>query len=663
MGETINKSKEDGGENKEEFSIQTFFGSSAVIGLPQIAGSRHVLRKLLWCAVLIIGITFCALESYKFMTEFYKYPVVINLEIENKGILEFPAVTVCNINRVRKSEYHVIINPENANHTTTFINSTERNRYCSEERLVDERNQAEFYSKYFFLNKTVRNEIGHQYHKFIATKSLRNMNFSSHFFTPITKPNYGACYTFNSKINTSYEDVPMSTHIGPKSGLALTLNLELEEYLDDVKTVGARVVIHSREEFPDTEGEGINIPPGMETNLAITKKSIKRLKSPYKDKCRDYKGEYYANKGPPILNQKDCRIYCLQQKNLKTCKCTDPLQVFTANRKCNLKNLNKMCCLDNVFDNMIHSQYAECDCPLECLTTQYEPIISSTAWPAPENFKRVKLQNYSEFRKTYTKMNIFYSTLEETIYVQRPAYENSEWYSHLGGQLGLWLGISLPAIFDCIESIILLLCYICLPKYRNKKKFKNDFQTIVKPINGPCYTFNGRNTTSENMNVSSVRVSRNTGTLNGLTLVLNLELEEYIYETESVGARIVIHSREEFPDTEGEGINILPGVETSIAINKKTTKRLPFPYKDRCRDYKKETTQSPAILNGKDCVIQCLQGVSMQRCNCTDPTLIFTWGRKKCNLENETEVCCLDQVFEEVFSNISEMCDCPISCS
>ncbi|XP_023226920.1 degenerin-like protein asic-1 [Centruroides sculpturatus] len=165
------------------------------------------------------------------------------------------------------------------------------------------------------------------------------------------------------------------------------------------------------------------------------------------------------------------------------------------------------------------------------------------------------------------------------------------------------------------------------------------------------------------MNVSSVRVSRNIGTLSGLTLVLNLELEEYIYKTQSVGARIVIHSSDEFPDTEGEGINILPGVETSIAINKKTTKRLPFPYKDRCRDYKKETTQSAAILNGKDCVIQCLQDISMQRCNCTDPTLIFTKSRKKCNLENEIEVCCLDEVFEEAFSNISKMCDCPISCS
>ncbi|XP_023210324.1 FMRFamide-activated amiloride-sensitive sodium channel-like [Centruroides sculpturatus] len=85
---------------------------------------------------------------------------------------------------------------------------------------------------------------------------------------------------------------------------------------------------------------------------------------------------------------------------------------------------------------------------------------SMSLWPSPEEFQynyQYYGFNYSSFRNTYAKLNVYYATLEETIYAQRPVYQNSEWYSHLGGQLGLWLGISLPAIFDCIETIVLLI--------------------------------------------------------------------------------------------------------------------------------------------------------------------------------------------------------------
>ena len=58
-------------------------------------------------------------------------------------------------------------------------------------------------------------------------------------------------------------------------------------------------------------------------------------------------------------------------------------------------------------------------------------------------------------------------------------------------------------------------------------------------------------------------------TLSGLQLIFFIESSKYIYElTESAGVRIVIHDQGEkaFPDD--EGIDLDPGVSTSIGLRK-----------------------------------------------------------------------------------------------
>ncbi|XP_023226921.1 amiloride-sensitive sodium channel subunit alpha-like [Centruroides sculpturatus] len=475
-------------KDKNTSIFEKFLGSSSVIGLSQITKSRSIVRKLLWLAVLVTGLTFCAIESHKFMREFYKYPVVVNLEIENKGALEFPAVTVCNLNSVRKSEYQKrfvkTITIESA-FDSPFLPSAARGFFipfrkftsqCDavEQKSRNENNQNDFYNTYFSLNKTVRGSLGHQKENFIMSSSF-NVKQISLFdnFQMVVKPRHGPCYTFNGRNTTSQNmnvsSVRVSRNIGTLSGLTLVLNLELEEYFDKTKSVGARIVIHSPDEFPDTEGEGINILPGVETSIAINKQTTKRLPFPYKDRCKDYKKQTIRNVS--ILNEKDCIIHCLQDLNIQRCNCTDPTLIFKKKRqKCDLENNEEVCCLDKVFEEMSSLNFETCDCRVSCSITNYEMTTSMSLWPSPEEFQynyQYYGFNYSSFRNTYAKLNVYYATLEETIYAQRPVYQNNEWYSHLGGQLGLWLGISLPAIFDCIETIVLLIHHAII-KYITK---------------------------------------------------------------------------------------------------------------------------------------------------------------------------------------------------
>lgn len=70
-----------------------------------------------------------------------------------------------------------------------------------------------------------------------------------------------------------------------------------------------------------------------------------------------------------------------------------------------------------------------------------------------------------------------------------------------------------------------------------------------------------------------------TGSDNGLELVMDVSAEEYVDFTPSVRIRHV-HNPDDDPDPMENEINISPGFETHIAITKFTIQRLPFAYRD-----------------------------------------------------------------------------------
>lgn len=72
---------------------------SSVYAVSQLVTSSGFCRRILWLLVLLLGLSGCSYEIYHFLTVYFQYPVVITLEVKNNWKLDFPAVTVCNLNR------------------------------------------------------------------------------------------------------------------------------------------------------------------------------------------------------------------------------------------------------------------------------------------------------------------------------------------------------------------------------------------------------------------------------------------------------------------------------------------------------------------------------------------------------------------------------------
>ncbi|XP_022236782.1 amiloride-sensitive sodium channel subunit alpha-like isoform X2 [Limulus polyphemus] len=98
---------------------------------------------------------------------------------------------------------------------------------------------------------------------------------------------------------------------------------------------------------------------------------------------------------------------------------------------------------------------------------------------------------------------------------------------------------------------------------------------------------------------------KSVGAMSGLTLELNLQRDDYLDKiTSTFGARVVVHDPRVIPLPESEGIDINPGLQTSIMISKVTFERLPAPYKDRCRNYKDDDSHGRAKRTNRQSVLK-----------------------------------------------------------
>lgn len=79
------------------------FGESSVPGVRDIALSQSFLRRIFWiCSFLFFG--FLALRDIsQLASEYYTYPITVDVRLRDSRRLQFPAVTVCNLNIVRYS--------------------------------------------------------------------------------------------------------------------------------------------------------------------------------------------------------------------------------------------------------------------------------------------------------------------------------------------------------------------------------------------------------------------------------------------------------------------------------------------------------------------------------------------------------------------------------
>ena len=72
-------------------------------GIPRIISSTNFRRKIFWLVSVLISASFLCFQIWTLFLEVSSHPISVNIQIEHQKAIRFPAVTLCNSNKLKFS--------------------------------------------------------------------------------------------------------------------------------------------------------------------------------------------------------------------------------------------------------------------------------------------------------------------------------------------------------------------------------------------------------------------------------------------------------------------------------------------------------------------------------------------------------------------------------
>jgi hypothetical protein len=304
--------------------------------------------------------------------------------------------------------------------------------------------QAEFPAVTFFILRNSKFNIPLK--DIILDCQFNSLSCSSSDFDTIQDNNGHISYSFRNK--TSF--VP-----GSYFGFQLVVNLE-NIPLDNSSKIsefdGLRLTIHNISNDPGIYGgmplTGFNVAPGFINEISVTRTFINKLGLPYNNCLKDVKSidsfesdifKYMIHSTNYSYRQTDCIDYCLGRQIYKFMNITNKIDHWL---NINIQSLNvSQAEFINIYLK-IYQNGLDCysECPEECDSIKYETSHTFTKSSS-------KIDNLVAF-------NIFYPSLDYTVIDQIPKMDLFDFISNLGGNFGLFIGISFLSFAEFIELFI-----------------------------------------------------------------------------------------------------------------------------------------------------------------------------------------------------------------
>ena len=209
-------------------------------------------------------------------------------------------------------------------------------------------------------------------------------------------------------------------------------------------------------------------------------------------------------------------------------------------------------------------------------------------------------------------------------------------------------------------------------RFAGRDCMKDGFGMFFDAVHGNCFVFNSgwKNTSDKSYKTYMA------GRSHGLELVINIEQEEYIPNLiDGAGAVVVVHTPQRMPFPEDEGVLAMPGQVTSVAITQVKVDRLDGSYgnctrilHDKRRNVFEEEHNVHYSINA--CLKTCYQYHVISQCGCADPQYPFKGEAFKDLKENVASCSSQDVKEEDCVYNITLQynadkleCNCSNTCT
>ncbi|XP_071795166.1 uncharacterized protein [Asterias amurensis] len=86
-------------------AVQTFADTTTAHGIPFIINGTYTLARIAWALLWLVAIGVAFVQAYSLLYEYFViWPTTTNIELVTNTNSKFPAVTLCNMNRIRRSK-------------------------------------------------------------------------------------------------------------------------------------------------------------------------------------------------------------------------------------------------------------------------------------------------------------------------------------------------------------------------------------------------------------------------------------------------------------------------------------------------------------------------------------------------------------------------------
>ncbi|KAF8793803.1 Acid-sensing ion channel 1B like protein [Argiope bruennichi] len=446
------------------------FGSSSVSGVNHIALAKTRRRRIFWAFIFTVSLVGFFYQFGAFLVQYREYQSIVQIDIQNAGSLMFPAVTLCNANRFKKSKFCSKFREFCPRNLSTMDSLTEKELFDFQLAILRE---GPLRSQAFSGTCNRRSFVSCS---FTGKPSIRGEGLQT--FKESNDPDLGNCYTL-----PLLQKVVKKSFI-PRKRCMEKMMLKLsflsgpcsergdEEYLEPDRDAAVLVTFHSPEVYPDPFSDGTEVKPGNSYNFGLKKNTVEMLPAPYSSNCTNYENLPWDRLHDKTLSTRMCTAECSQSLQLKQCNyVTVELSLFFDALPWKQESFDpeKIECAERVSNET--KEFCRSLCRVPCKQSNYENY---------HGFFDVATESESMLlRNNLAHVRAYFITMEDTTLKHSPKYQPLEMFSHIGGYVGIWLGISLLALCEFIEGAIRVVSFILLQR-KKRKELSRDKKAAAK---------------------------------------------------------------------------------------------------------------------------------------------------------------------------------------
>ncbi|CAF1068437.1 unnamed protein product [Adineta ricciae] len=505
-------------EQRRRSIVIDYLIATSTHGLRGVGRAYSKSNKIFW----IITFTFATGLMFYFVIsailQYFAYPTQTNVEINLDPQMNFPAVTICSGNpnpykRINASlvDFFYRLYPSNVTFNQSFLNSL----------------QIPLYIDLFNRNKTEElQSISFQLTDMMLSCTYNGISCLNAFITSIT-PSFGNCYTFNWKTSTPFFTLNnFSSTFVARDGLAMSFYIPRESYFPTTLfDAGLVILLHDNNELPIPEENGLSLTPGLSYYLTYRKSETTFLSAPYTQCTSAVADDLLSLYQTTFINQTAseitaysesiCRELCEQSYTFSQCSCIVPSDFFTrliytldghliAANICSPFGGQLECSFNSKqrFDADSELQTLWCDrCHPQCQHTDFSIDLSSMAAPSTaelEQWRRLLINGTNAstilvpddfaqrfdyyFERNYLKVLVACGNKYVTKYSQAAKLSFVDTFSAVGGQTGLWIGLSVLSVIE-LSELAYRLIYKQVVRWKKNRNVAANASTMVV-ING-----------------------------------------------------------------------------------------------------------------------------------------------------------------------------------